>query len=56
MEISWLIYCSARKLNNAQDIPIFAEMTDPTQYITFYIMCDELGTKPHFCYYFPGLN
>lgn len=54
--IPWLIFCSAGKLNNAQDIPICAEITDHTQHVTFYIMCDEIGTNLSCCCYVPGLN
>ncbi len=34
---------SATKLANGQDILLSAELTANTQYITAYVMCDEIG-------------
>ncbi len=34
---------SATKLNNGQDIPLTTDLLDHNQYITCYVMCDEIG-------------
>lgn len=40
-----LIILSARLLSNSQDILMSAEMIHHTQYITCYVMCDEIGNS-----------
>lgn len=36
---------SAKKLINSQDMLMSAELTSHTQYITCYVMCDEIGSS-----------
>jgi hypothetical protein len=40
-----LIANSARKLGNKEDILVSASMVHHTQYITCYVMCDEIGRQ-----------
>lgn len=42
---SQLIIYSARLLSNSQDILISTEIVHHTQYITCYVMCDEIGNS-----------
>lgn len=39
----WLMSLSAIKLKNGQDILISTDMLQHTQFITCYVMCDEIG-------------
>lgn len=43
MTSTLLTYGSAKKLGNGQDILISADLLSETQYITCYVMCDEIG-------------
>lgn len=38
-----LTYCSAKKLGTGQEMRISADLLSETQYITCYVMCDEIG-------------
>ena len=38
-----LTISSSRKLNNGQEILLTVELLSNTQYITSYVMCDEIG-------------
>ncbi|KAL8699694.1 MAG: hypothetical protein Q9201_005856 [Fulgogasparrea decipioides] len=37
---------SAKKLGNGQEVLISAEILQHTQYVTCYVMCDEIGRSP----------
>ena len=43
------LYFSAKKLSNGEDVLLLAEVEKEGQYITCYVMCDEIGkTQPSY--------
>ncbi|KAL8695129.1 MAG: hypothetical protein Q9218_000297 [Villophora microphyllina] len=46
---------SAKKLSNGQDVLISAELLQHTQYVTCYVMCDEIAGTMRYAELKPGL-
>jgi hypothetical protein len=40
-------HCSAKKLINGLDVLITADLSNEKQYITCYVVCDEIGAYGH---------
>jgi hypothetical protein len=41
---TWLTGCSAKKLNKGQEVMFEAKLTNASQTVRTYVMCDAVGT------------
>jgi hypothetical protein len=41
---TWLTACSAKKLNKGQEVMFEAKLTNASQTVRTYVMCDAVGT------------